>query len=258
MIKNNIDSRNNKWKGFKECRVSKIVQEDENVKSFYIKSDDGSALPEFIAGQFIAVRLKDEDNSFTKPRQYTLSMNYNKDFYRISVKRESEGYLSKKLCDEVNVGDSIYITVPMGNFVLKDNDRPLVLLGGGIGITPMITMAEEAVKNRSRNIHIIYSIPNSMNHSFKEEIDALAQEDNVKKTTFYTRPFNNDKHGEDYEARGRINEEWMNENLPLDGEFYFCGPVPFMKSVYQNLISMGINKEQINYELFGPGADITK
>lgn len=258
MKNNNIDSINNKWKGFKECKVFKIVQEDENVKSFYIKSFEDSVLPEFIAGQFIAVRLKDEDGSFTKPRQYTLSRTYNEDFYRISVKRESEGYLSKKLCDEVNVGDSIYITVPMGNFVLKDNHRPLVLLGGGIGITPMLTMAEEAVKNSSRSIHIIYSIPNSMNHSFKQEIDALEQNTNLKKTTIYTRPFDNDKSGRDYDVRGRINEEWMKENLPLDGEFYFCGPVPFMKSVYQNLVVMGIQKEQINYELFGPGADITK
>lgn len=257
MIKNNIDSSNNKWKGFKECKVFKIVQEDENVKSFYIKADDDSILPEFIAGQFIAVRLKDEDGSFTKPRQYTLSMNYNEEFYRISVKRESEGYLSKKLCDEVNEGDSIYITVPMGNFVLKDNERPLILLGGGIGITPMLTMAQDAIDS-SRSIHIIYSIPNSMNHSFKEEIETLSQKENVKKTTIYTRPFNNDKAGEDYDVRGRINEEWMKENLPLDGEFYFCGPVPFMKSVYQNLVSMGIHKEQINYELFGPGGDITK
>lgn len=257
MIKNNIDSNSNKWKGFKECRLVKIVQEDENVKSFYIKSLDGSVLPEFIAGQFIAVRLKDEDGSFTKPRQYTLSMNYNADFYRISVKRESEGYLSRKLCDELKEGDSIYITVPMGNFVLKNNDRPLVLLGGGIGITPMLTMAQDAL-NTSRNIHIIYSIPNSMNHSFKEEIEALAQKDNVKKITIYTRPLNNDTEGEDFDVRGRINEEWMLTNLPLDGEFYFCGPVPFMKTVYKSLISMGIHKEQINYELFGPGGDITK
>ncbi|WP_294153711.1 hypothetical protein [uncultured Clostridium sp.] len=50
----------------------------------------------------------------------------------------------------------------------------------------------------------------------------------------------------------------MRKNIPLDGEFYFCGPLPFMKSVYQNLAAMGIQKEQINYELFGPDVDITK
>lgn len=50
----------------------------------------------------------------------------------------------------------------------------------------------------------------------------------------------------------------MDENLPKDGEFYFCGPVPFMKAVYDNLLELGIEKENINYELFGPGADFTK
>ncbi|WP_294403551.1 hypothetical protein [uncultured Clostridium sp.] len=133
-----------------------------------------------------------------------------------------------------------------------------MLLGGGIGITPMLTMAEEAVKDSSRKIYIIYSIPNSKNHSFKEEMKALEENTDLKKTVIYTRPFDSDKIGRDYDAQGRINEGWMRENIPLDGEFYFCRLVPFMKSVYQNLAAMGIQKEQINYELFGPGADITK
>lgn len=259
MIKNNMNIFINKWKGFKECRVFKIVQEDDNVKSFYLKSTDNSKLPNFIAGQFIAVRLKNEDGTYTKPRQYTLSMNYNEDFYRISVKRESEGYLSKKLCDDVREGDNIEITVPMGNFILKENDRPLVLLGGGIGITPMLSMAYDCVNNNSkRDIHFIYSIPNSANHSFKEEIDALSKNESINKIVFYTRPFNNEELGKNFDVKGRISKEWMEENLPKDGEFYFCGPIPFMKSLYKNLISIGINKEQINYEMFEPGGDITK
>lgn len=246
----------NRWKGFKECRVFKVVQEDENVKSFYIESIDGSVLPDFIAGQFIAVRLKNEDGTLTKPRQYTLSMKYNEEFYRISVKRESEGYLSKKICDEVKEGDIIEITAPMGNFILKDNDRPLVLIGGGIGITPMLTMAY-ASENSKRDVHLIYSIPNSKNYSFKEELE-LKNKGAFKKTIFFTRPLENEKEGKDFDVKGRISEKWMRENLPKDGEFYFCGPIPFMKNIYQILISMGIQKEQINYEMFGPGADITK
>lgn len=256
MIKHKINTIND-WKGFKECRVFKIVQEDDNVKSFYLKFTDGIRMPEFTAGQFISVRIKCNDGSYTKSRQYTLSMNYNENFYRISVRRESEGYLSRKLCDDIKEGDNIEITMPVGKFMLKESDKPLILLGGGIGVTPMLTMAYDSDKDK-RAVHFIYSIPNSQNHSFKDEIDLLAQDEGVKKTIFYTRPFNNEELGKDFDVRGRISKEWMEENLPKDGDFYFCGPIPFMKNIYQNLISMGIKKEQINYEMFGPGADITK
>ena len=50
----------------------------------------------------------------------------------------------------------------------------------------------------------------------------------------------------------------MEENLERDSEFYFCGPIEFMRSVYKNLVSMGINKDDINFEMFDAGIDITK
>lgn len=246
------------WKGFKEIKVFDVIKEDEFVTSLYLKNYDGSKLPKFIAGQFIAVRMKNEDGSFTVPRQYTLSLNSNGEFYRISIKREEEGLLSKKLCDEVKIGDTLYITAPVGKFLLTDNERPLNLLGGGIGITPMLTMAYEAVKT-NRKINLIYSIPNSQNHSFEEEIKKLDREhENLKVTIFYTRPLESDKLGDGFHVKGRISKEYIEENLPIDGDFYFCGPLAFMKALYDNLVNIGVNKENINYELFGPGEDIAK
>ncbi|AWK52585.1 oxidoreductase [Clostridium beijerinckii] len=256
MIDTKVTS-NNKWRGFKDFLVFKIVKEDDVVTSLYLKSLDGSKLPEFIAGQFITVRIKNEDNTFTKPKQYTLSMNSNEEFYRISVKREEHGYLSKKLCDEIKAGDNLQITAPLGNFILKDSEKPLVLIGGGIGITPMLTMAYDAV-NSSRKIHFIYSIPNSTHHSFKEETAKLHNNNKFKSTVFYTRPTKTEESEKYFNIKGRISKEWMIENLPKDGEFYFCGPIPFMKTIYHNLISMGIEKEYINFEMFETGVDITK
>lgn len=251
------ETSNDKWKGFKDFKVFKTVKEDEVVTSFYLEALDGSKLPQFAAGQFIAVRIKNEDNTFTKPRQYTLSMNSNEEFYRISVKREENGFLSKKLCDEIKEGDNLQITAPLGNSVLKDSEKPLVLIGGGIGITPMLTMAYDAV-NSYREIHFIYSIPNSTHHSFKEETAKLHNNSNFKSTVFYTRTIETEELEKDFDIRGRISKEWMSDNLPKDGEFYFCGPVPFMKTIYHNLIAMGVKKENINFEMFEAGVDITK
>ncbi len=255
MIDNKV-SPDSRWKGFKDFLVFNKVKEDQAVTSLYLKASDDSKLPEFIAGQFITVRIKNEDNTFTKPRQYTLSMNSNEEFYRISVKREENGFLSKKLCDEIKAGDNLQITAPLGNFILRDSEKPLVLIGGGIGITPMLTMAYDAVSS-DRKIHFIYSIPNSMHHSFKEETAKL-HNNNFKSTVFYTRPTETEELGKDFNIKGRISRKWMIDNLPKDGEFYFCGPVPFMKAIYHNLISMGIEKEHINFEMFEAGVDITK
>lgn len=253
----NKENSNNTWKGFKDFILFNKVKEDEVVTSFYLKSSDGSKLPQFIAGQFITIRIKNEDNTFTKPRQYTLSINSNGEFYRISIKKEENGFFSKKLCDEIKVGDTLQITTPLGNFILKDSEKPLVLIGGGIGITPMLTMAYDALSS-GREIHFIYSIPNSTHHSFKEELAKLNNNNNFKSTVFYSRPNETEKLGKDFNVKGRISKEWMVDNLPKDGDFYFCGPVPFMKDVYHNLISMGIEKEYVNFEMFESGADITK
>lgn len=245
-----------KWKGFKEVKVVDKVKESKGVYSFYLKDIDNKNLPEFLAGQFIAIRVKNKDNTYTSPRQYTLSMNHKDDFYRVSIKREENGYVSKKLVDEVEIGDTIEITMPLGKFYLKDNNKNVVLIGGGIGITPMLTMAYEAA-NTSKNVELIYSTQNAENHSFKDEIEKLCNENsNIKSTTFYTR-VNEEKDNSKYIA-GRMSRKWMEENLDKDSEFYFCGPTEFMRSVYKNLISMGINKEDINFEMFDAGTDITK
>ena len=248
----------NVWKGYKDFIVFDKKKEDELVTSFYLKAADELELPKHIPGQFIAIRVEMEDGKYSKTRQYTLSMDSNEDYYRISVKREAEGDVSKLLCDNINVGDKIQGSIPMGKFILKESDAPLVLIGGGIGITPMLSMAYATV-GTSRKVNLIYSLGNSNHHSFKEEIDELVNKNNnIKLTTIYTRPLDNDKLNEDFDVQGRITKQWMENNLPKDGDFYFCGPVEFMRNIYKNLESMGVETNHINYELFAPGVDITK
>ena len=247
----------NTWKGFKEFIVFDKVQEDELVTSLYLKLKDDSQLPKAISGQFIAVRFKNGDE-YTKIRQYTLSMSNKENYYRISIKKEENGEVSKILCDNVNIGDTLECTAPVGRFILKDGKEPLVLIGGGIGITPMLAMAYEAV-TQNREIKLIYSLGNSNHHSFKDELDKLNKENSdLDLITIYTRPNEEDKLGKDFDLKGRITLEWMKENLPKNGDYYFCGPVPFMKAIYKNLKAMGIEDDKINYELFAPGEDITK
>lgn len=244
-----ISNNNVVWKGFKEFKVDKIVQEDIDVKSFYITLKDNSDLPKFIPGQFIAIRIKNEDGTYSRIRQYTLSEKYNGKYYRVSIKREDDGDFSKRICDTIKEGDIIECTAPIGKFVLKDNDSPVVLIGAGIGITPMITMAQQLIEDK-KFFTFIYSCRNSKNHSFRKEINEMAASEFMSCITIYTRPLENDIISIDYDLKGRINFEWMKDNLNINSEFYFCGPFPFMESIHDNLVKMGVKKYNINYEFF--------
>lgn len=248
----------NTWKGFKDFRVTKKVEENKYITSFYLQPAEGGdiELPAYLPGQFIAIRAKDIEGNYSKPRQYTLSSPSNGVYYRISVKREEEGNVSKLLCDTVQIGDIVQVALPVGKFVLKEKQSPVVLIGGGIGITPMLTMAYEAM-NKKRPAHLIYSLPNSAYHAFDEEIKKL-KGSTVKTTIIYTRPTVEDKVTEAYDVEGRLTREWLNNELVADGEYYFCGPIEFMRTVYHYLIELGVQKENIHYELFAPGEDITK
>lgn len=245
------------WRGFKDFIVYEKVQEDEVVTSFYLKSKDGMSLPKAIPGQFIAVRIKKGDNEYSKVRQYTLSMDSKEEFYRISVKNEENGDLSKQLCRDIKVGDIIQATIPMGKFVLKDGDEPVVLIGGGIGITPMIAMAY-ATKGTNREVKLVYSTANSNYHSFKEELNKLNLENNIDLIKVYTQPLYENELSVDFDVEGRINKEWIENNLPMEAEFYLCGPIEFMRVIYKSLEELGIQKAKINFELFTVGKDITK
>lgn len=238
-----------RWKGFKEVKLVEKEEEGKGIFSYYLKGMNDEILPEYTAGQHIAIRIKRADGKYTPPRQYTLSINYRADFYRISVKREENGYVSKVLADEVHVGDTVEITSPLGKFTLKDNDKKIVLLSGGIGITPMLAMAYEAA-NTSKNVQFIYSTQNPKTHSFKEEVEQLADENsNMKSIVFYSDIGDGTKTDIDY-IKGRINKEWMEANLGVNSEFYFCGPVGFMEAIKNILLEMGVKEENIHFEFF--------
>ncbi|MEF9952781.1 MAG: flavodoxin domain-containing protein [Clostridium sp.] len=238
------------WSGFKSLGVFKKVQESEKVTSFYLKSTDGKSLPKAKPGQNIAIKFKDKGGVESEVRQYTLSMNVNEDFYRISVKSEEHGKVSRAICRDINEGDLIEATAPMGDFLLKAGSEPIVLIAGGIGVTPMLSMAY-SLKNDPRKVDFIYSVTDSTHHSFKEEIKAIEEEsNNINVTTVYTRPIIGDVGGRDYTFSRRVKIEWMGDNLPRNAQFYLCGPVNFMRFIYKSLLDIGVSEDQINYELF--------
>ena len=242
---------------FSKFLVFKKVRENKVVTSFYLKPSEEGKIIEHKAGQFISVKPIKEGENSKAIRQYSLSMKPGSDYYRISVKRHDQGLVSQYMHDIIKEGDEIEITVPLGKFILKDNEKPLVLISAGIGITPLISMLYKALDSKKRII-FIQAVTNSTEQTFRDEINEIAENNkNVEKVVFYSKPLD-EKLSVDYDYQGYINKEWIEKNLPKDGDFYFCGPVPFMKNVYDSLIAIGVEEENINYENFGPSANLGK
>ena len=241
------------WKVQRELILVNKVTETKDVKSFYFKAKDNEKLKTYKPGQFLPFKIKTEDPKYkTATRTYSLSMKPNDKEYRISVKKIEGGLISTYLHEKLEIGDSIIAMPPGGNFTLKENSKniPLVLMSGGIGITPVLSMLYEAVGKRE-DIYFIQAVMNSKEQPLADEVKKFSDLNLIKSIVFYSEPLENDIQGENYNFDGFVNEEWIRESLPLNAEFYFCGPPPFMKAVNKALLNLGVSKENINFEFFG-------
>ncbi|HET8711928.1 MAG TPA: FAD-binding oxidoreductase, partial [Spongiibacteraceae bacterium] len=228
-------------------------KESSVITSFYLEPIDGGELMDFQPGQYIAVLLT--VNGQPLRRNYSLSDAPGKPYYRISVKREPNGVASRYLHDQVNEGDTLELLAPSGEFVLNDATRPLVLLSGGVGITPALSMLNAAAPS-GRPIEFIHAALNRDVHAFREDVERLAQKyPNVKPFFVYNEALPDDSP----HAKGFVTPEILAARLPQDRDvdLYFLGPKPFMQSIYRSAQTLGIPPKQIRYEFFGPLEDLT-
>lgn len=243
---------NGSWNGFRELILVDKVEVCPEIISFYFKSKDGGKLVKHKAGQFLPFKIKTNDPKYKDViRTYSLSMFPNDELYRISVKKIDGGLISTYLHENLKVGDSIEAMVPTGLFTISNSSKntPLVLISAGIGITPLLSMLYEESSARN-NIHFIQAVQNSTIHPFKDDIASIAKVRGIKNTIFYSKPLENDKLGIDYDYSGYVSKDYLENNVDLNSDFYFCGPPPFMKALENSLLELGVPTTRIHYELF--------
>ncbi|QCJ42273.1 NO-inducible flavohemoprotein [Bacillus sp. S3] len=248
------------WDGFRSFIVDRKVVESDVITSFYLKPADHKGISSFIPGQYISIKLEIEGEKYTHIRQYSLSDSPGKDYYRISVKREAgtanpDGMVSNFLHDGVNEGDILNISAPAGDFVLDmEKTNPVVLLSGGVGLTPMLSMLKTVVEMQpGRNVTFVHAAANSNVHALRDEVEELAALDHVKSYIFYDAPTEEDRVNNRFDVEGFITRDWLNDKVAIgEADFYFCGPVPFMKAMNRSLKELGVNEDRIHFEFFGP------
>jgi ferredoxin-NADP reductase len=231
-------------------RVIEKLRESAVITSFLFAPLDGRSLPRYAPGQFVSVRAKG------KPiRNYSLSNAGDGRHYRISVKREGQGLVSRHLHDEVKVGDVVELSDPKGAFVLDEaSTRAVALVSAGVGITPLLAMLESLALARSqREVWWVHTARSGEEHAFRNEVQRLiAHLANAHVHVRYTRPGPNDVSGRDYDAGGRLSAADLIElGIPADAEFYLCGPTAFLADLREGLDAAGA--AHVQSESFGGG-----
>ena len=237
------------WRGEREFKLVDRVDESAVITSFYFKPVDGKGVPLFEAGQFLTIILDDVNDAQIR-RNYSLSDAPGMNYLRISVKREPQGVVSNHLHDNLDLGETVKLSHPAGDFMLRKNNKPLVLLTAGVGITPAISMLNSEAGS-GRDIRFIHAAINSNVHAFKDHVNQLAcAHEHISPCYVYSDP-------QQYcqpHATGFITEQLIAQQLPDDRnvEFYFLGPMPFMRAALKIATDLGIPETQIHYEFFGP------
>jgi nitric oxide dioxygenase len=258
------------WQDFKKFRVLKKEKESDVITSFYLVPENGGALPDFKAGQYITVRMP-SPCGHTTMRNYSLSDKPGQDYFRISVKRETgpkadtpKGFVSNTLHDSIEAGAVIELAPPCGEFFLDVNekhDRPLVLLAAGIGITPILSMLKTALDHTpERKIVLIHGNLHENVQAFRATLDALSEKHKNLKTHFrYSEPAPAGITRRAGDDTGFIDASLIESLVGArDADYYFCGPKPFMIGIYHDLLGWGIPASQVHFEFFGPRQELDK
>ncbi|MBW6393266.1 pyridoxamine 5'-phosphate oxidase family protein [Billgrantia antri] len=244
--------------GYRHFRIVSKRRESDAITSFYLTPADGGPIEPHEAGQFLPIRLHDDDGPIL--RSYTISQAPNGHDYRLSIKREAHGRASRWLHDRLESGDLIEVASPAGDFVLDRGTQPIVMLSGGVGITPMVAMLDGLVSAQHsgaprREVYFIHATRNSASRAFRGELEALARQyDWLHLFTAYSAPGAEDSLGHTHDIEARLSMEVLAGLLPFGGyQFYLCGPESFMRALYSGLRDMGIDRSHIHYEFFGAG-----
>jgi len=259
------------WDGFKEFVVQRRETEDSNnsICSFYLVPTDDEPLATFRPGQFLTFKLQIEDPYTHKlksvVRCYSLSDAPRADHYRVSIKLipapanqpdVPAGVSSSFFHDHVQEGSRLLVKAPSGHFhLMEEEPLPIVLIGGGIGITPMLSILNTVLESGlKREIWLYYGVRNGDELIMKQHLQTLASiHDNFHLHLCYSAPNENDVEDVDYQHNVQVTIPLLRATLKLMRyQFYVCGPKPMMESLVPGLEDWGVDSGDIYYESFGP------
>ncbi|MFG0605415.1 NO-inducible flavohemoprotein [Vibrio mimicus] len=242
------------WRDGRTFAVQEKRAESEYVTSFILVPADGGPVLDYQPGQYIGIEVSPEGSDYREIRQYSLSQGSNGKDYRISVKREgvgndNPGVVSHYLHNKVKVGDSVKLYAPAGDFFYVERNRPVVLISAGVGATPMQAILHTLAEQNKSGVTYLYACNSAKEHTFAQETAKLVAEHGWQQQVWYR------DEASEHALQGEM--QLTQALLPVqDCDFYLCGPIGFMQYVVKQLLELGVEKERIHYEVFGPHAQL--
>jgi nitric oxide dioxygenase len=239
---------------WRDWRVVEKTAETDDVVTFRLQKTDDRLVKTSLPGQYVTVQVPLPDG-VRQPRQYSLTRADDGEHRQFSVKRvrgegKPDGEVSNYLCDKVDVGDVLTLSLPFGDVVLDDS-RPAVFASAGIGISPMAGMLSHLATAGSRlPVTLLHADSDERSFALRQQVfDDLRRLPGSSAHVWYERGG-----GSELPVDG-VHEGVMSldgVDLPHGATYYLCGPLPFMKAVRSALIDRGIAPRDIQYEVFGP------
>ena len=229
------------WDGFKPFEVLAVRKETNIIKSFTVKSDDVSSIS-YKPGQYITVDVQVPNLPYRAKRHYSVD-DVQDGKLTFAVRKEdldgNRGEVSTYLHEDINEGDTINLSAPIGTFGVENADKAQLFIGSGIGVTPLFPMYRETAEANA-DAQFIQVSDNADNVAFEIELQNIAAAENAELHT----------HLRDKE--GYLMSEELQKFIKDDQEIYVCGGVTFIQSIVKELGKAGVDKGRIHYELFVP------
>ena len=234
--------------------VDEVVPEGRDVVSIWLRSRSGVRLPAALPGQYLTIVWADG-----LKRTYSLSASEAGRRYRITVKltRDAQsrlGQASARIA-ALAAGDHLQVERPRGNFHPDiDSDTPLVLAAAGIGVTPIMSMIEQATRSGRRDVFAAFGMRRHDEHPLANELKALlAERQRLSVLLAYSQHDGTSVKGLPAAKRGRLTATDLlpHSSAPL-AEVFLCGPGDFISQMHDGLAAAGVNPLCIRYEAFGP------
>lgn len=244
------------WEGTRPFTIVEKKEQSSLIASFELIPLDGGPVADYQPGQYLGVWLKPAGFPHQEIRQYSLTRQPNGKSYRIAVKREDKGMVSNWLHNHAQAGDRVHLASPAGDFFMDVKpETPVTLISAGVGQTPMLAMLDTlANSSHQAQVNWLHAAEHGGVHAFDKEVKGLgAKLPKFESHVWYREPSAEDR------AQARFNRTGLMNLLEIEGklsdpetQFYLCGPINFMRFAAEQLVKIGVDKDSIHYECFGP------
>jgi ferredoxin-NADP reductase len=239
-----------------EWKVATVVELRDETRRAKTIVLDVPAWPGHLAGQHVDVRLVAEDG-YQAQRSYSIASAPRTRYVELTVERLENAEVSPYLCDVLQIGDGVEVRGPIGGYFVwrPEDEGPLLLVGGGSGVVPLMAILRHyvaTVSPNSRNsVRLIYSARTIDDVIYRKELETIAARGDVSVSITLTREWPGDWRGLRRRIDGAMLEEiaWA---AAKGAQAYVCGPTPLVESVATLLVGLGYDPMRVRTERFGP------